>query len=97
MVTIMVVMMLTMMMVNGKTEYSPHTISESFAVNCRQAIGENFTMGQVQHLFSHCSPSLRHHYENLLLFGVASQKKDNIMRRLNRYDGKRIIYEHLSE
>ena len=64
--------MVTMVMVNGKTEY---TISESFAVNCRQAIGENFTMGQVQHLLSHCSPSLRHHYENLLLFGVASQKK----------------------
>ena len=74
MVTMMVVMMLTMMMVNGKTEYSPHTISESFAVNCRQAIGENFTMGQVQHLFSHCSPSHPHQYENLLLFGVTSQK-----------------------
>ena len=66
--------MVTMMMVIGKTEFPPHTISESFAVNCRQAIGENFTMGQVQHLFSHCSPSLRHHYENLLLFGVTSQK-----------------------
>ena len=75
MVTIMAVMMLSTMMVKGKTEYSPHTISESFAVNCRQAIGENFTMGQVQHLFSHCSPSHPlSHFENLLLFGVTSQK-----------------------